>query len=85
MTSPREPRDDRGPVRPDSILYDVMLARPEAERVLLEEFGLPCYRCEVSLKETVAQGARLYGLDPERVVARLNACPLWPEEAPPGE
>lgn len=74
---------DRGPVRPDSLIYDVMLARPEAERVLQEEFGLPCHRCEVSLKETVAQGARLYGLDPAQVVARLNECPVWAEEPPP--
>lgn len=75
---PPERVPDRGPVRRDSLIYDVMLARPEAERVLFEELGLPCYRCEVSLVETVEQGARLYGLDPERVVARLNECPLWP-------
>jgi hybrid cluster-associated redox disulfide protein len=68
---------DRGPVRRESVIARVMQARPEAERVLYEEFGLPCYRCEVSLTETVGDGARLYGLDPEAVVARLNACSLW--------
>ena len=73
---------DLGPVRPDSIIFRVMLARPEAERVLYEEFGLPCYDCEVSLTETVEQGARLYGLDPEVVIERLAACPLRP---PPPE
>ena len=53
-----------------------MLARPDAERVLQEEFGLPCYRCPVSFVETVAEGARLYRLDPQALVDRLNQCPL---------
>lgn len=68
---------DRGPVRRDSIIARVMQGRPQAEQVLYEEFGLPCYRCEVSLTETVGEGALLYGLDPDAVVARLNDCPLW--------
>lgn len=73
-----EPSPDPGPVGPDSLIAQVMLARPDAERVLYEEFGLPCYRCVISLKESVAEGARLYGLDPARVVARLNECPPRP-------
>ena len=73
---------DRGPVRRDSIIARVMQGRPDAEQVLYEEFGLPCYRCDVSLTETVGDGALLYGLDPDVVVARLNACPLW---QPPGD
>lgn len=82
-TPPPDPPADPGPVRGDSLIYDVMAARPDAERVLFEEFGLPCYRCEVSLRETVEDGARLYGLDPARVVERLNACPPLPAPAPP--
>lgn len=73
-------RPDRGPVRRESIIASVMMARPDVERVLYEEFGLPCYCCEVMFTETIEEGARNYGLDPDVVVARLDACPLWPEE-----
>lgn len=72
---------ERGPVGPDTLLAAVMLGRPDAERVLQEEFGLPCYRCPVSFVETVAQGARLHSMDPEALVERLNACPVPGDEA----
>ena len=32
---------DRGPVRRDTLLDDVCVTRPDAERVLFEEFKLP--------------------------------------------
>lgn len=73
---------DRGPVRRDSILARVILARPDAGRVLYEEFKLPCVECAAVWSETVEFGVCLTGLDPDRVVARLNECPLGPEEAP---
>jgi hypothetical protein len=73
---------DRTPVTRDSIIFRVMLARPDSERVLFEEFKLPCYTCEVSYTESVGDGARIYGLDPDLVVARLNQCPLAPEDVP---
>lgn len=67
---------DRGPVRRDSLIADVIDARPDAARVLFEEFKLPCVTCEVSLHETLEAGVSYTGLDPEVVVARLNRCPL---------
>jgi hybrid cluster-associated redox disulfide protein len=74
----REP--ERGPVRRDTLLDDVCLTRPDAERVLFEEFKLPCYDCEVRMFETVEQACSYYGLDPDAMVARLNQLELGPEE-----
>jgi len=74
-------KPERGPVQPDTLLAAVMLGRPQAEQVLQEEFGLPCFRCPVSFVETVSAGARLHGLDPQALVDRLNRCPLAEEAA----
>ena len=69
---------DRGPVRPDSLIADVIDARPDAARVLFEEFNLPCVNCEVSLHETIEVGVAYTGLDPKVVARRLNRCALGP-------
>jgi hypothetical protein len=62
-------------VRRDSIIAQVLDARPDAARVLFEEFNLPCVTCEVAFYETLAEGVSYTGLDPDVVVARLNRCP----------
>ena len=72
-------KPDRGPVRRDTLMDDVLETRPDARRVLWEEFQLPCYDCEVALYETVEQGCSYRGIDPDVMVARLNACALGPE------
>ena len=57
------------------------LYRPDAARVLYEEFGLPCYDCEVAFHESTGQGLSYHrGLDLTVVLARLNALP---RAAPP--
>lgn len=73
----REP--DRGPVRGDTLLDDVCMTRPDAERVLFEDFKLPCYDCEVRFYESVAQACSYYSIDVEVMLKRLNELPLGPE------
>ncbi len=68
------------PVRPDSVIGDVLWERPDARRVLFEQFRLPCYRCECRYSETLAQGTSYCGVDLDAVVARLNQCP--PRDTP---
>lgn len=68
-------------MRRDSLIDDVLETRPDAARVLFEEFKLPCYDCEVALHETIEQGCSYYDLDPDVLVARLNQCPLGPPPA----
>lgn len=60
-------------------IHVVLDSRPDAGRVLREEFGLPCEECVVAEVETLEEGARYYGLDVEKLVRRLNEC----KQAPP--
>ena len=76
---------DRGPVERGSIIARVILGRPDAERVLYEEFGLPCYDCPAVWTETIETGMCLTGIDPDVVVARLEQCPLGPEQSKQSE
>ena len=68
------------PVRPDSLIGNVLWERPDGRRVLFEQFGLPCYRCECRYGETLAQGMSYCGTNLDAVVERLNQCP--PRETP---
>lgn len=83
MGDPFDVEPDRGPVRRDSNLARVLLARPDAVRVMHEEFQRPCWDCEVAFFETIEESARYTGLDPDLLVARLEACPLGPAPEPP--
>ena len=51
---------------------DALDADPRVKDVLLE-FGLPCFRCVVSEHESIAEGCVPLALDPDGIVARLNA------------
>ena len=69
-----DPEPDR--VRPDSLIDDILLARPDAARVLYEEFDLPCWDCDVRFTETLETGVSYTGLDPGVVAERLSQCPV---------
>jgi hybrid cluster-associated redox disulfide protein len=75
-----ERKGSPGPVTRKTVIADVLDTRPLAGRVLREAFQLPCEECVVAERETIEEGARYYGLDPDAIVARLNQCPLAPEE-----
>lgn len=57
--------------RGDMLLGEVVDAHPSASDVLLS-FGLPCFKCVVADTETLAEGARAYGLDPARIIEKLD-------------
>ncbi len=59
------------------------LYRPDAARILHEEFGLPCYDCEVAFHEAFKQGLSYRQLDPTVVLARLNTLPRATERGVP--
>lgn len=53
-------------------IADLLALHPDAAQVL-RSFGLPCDECIVASEETLEEGARRKGLDPEEVLARLRA------------
>ena len=60
-------------VGPQTLIADVLARRPQAARVLLEEFDLPCYRCPGRFVEGLAEGISYRGLKAEDVLARIAA------------
>lgn len=60
-------------VGPQTLIADVLARRPQAARVLLEEFDLPCYRCPGRFVEGLAEGISYRGLEAEAVLARIDA------------
>ncbi len=59
-------------------IADLLDSHPGAAEVLLS-FGLPCHECVVAPRQTLEEGARLNGLDPEAILEKLRALP------PPGK
>ena len=46
--------------------------KPEMGRVLKEKFGLGCVGCGGAEHETLVQGARAHGLDPDEFIEELR-------------
>lgn len=53
-------------------MVDILRLHPETQ-ALLAEYGLHCAECSGAKHESLRQGAINHGLDPEELLARLNA------------
>jgi len=53
-------------------IADCVEQYPETVEVF-QRHGLSCFGCAVSRLENIEQGARLHGIDPDTLVAELNA------------
>jgi hybrid cluster-associated redox disulfide protein len=65
-------------VTKDTIIEDVLKSHPKAIMVLMKH-NLGCIACMGATQESIEQGARMHGLDPEPIVKELNE--LFGEEA----
>lgn len=52
-----------------------ILERHEGAAGVLLSFDLPCHECVVSTEETLEEGARLTGKDPDAIIEKLRALP----------
>jgi hybrid cluster-associated redox disulfide protein len=57
---------------PDMLIFDALGLHERAADVL-KSFGLPCTDCAVAEVETIEEGARSKGIDPDKVLEKLNA------------
>ena len=55
----------------DTIIEDVLKAHPDAIAVLMK-YNLGCVACMGATQESLEQGARMHGIDPEPLVKELN-------------
>lgn len=72
MAAKKSPKKEQGPVTADMIIADVVRAFPETIETFFD-YGVHCVGCGAAGFETIGQGVAGHGIDPEEVVAALNA------------
>jgi len=50
---------------------EIMKKKPEAVEVLMKE-GMHCVGCHMAMFETLEQGAVMHGIDPDKLVKKIN-------------
>jgi len=56
----------------DSIIGEVIKTIPGADKVIEKYFGNGCFTCPGINMETIAFGATMHNIDPEKIVAELK-------------
>ena len=59
----------------DTIIGDVLKAKPQAEKVIEKYFGQGCFTCPGIRMESISFGAMMHGKDPELIVKEINDLP----------
>lgn len=59
-------------VTTDSVIGDVIKTVPGAEKVIEKYFGTGCFTCPGINMETIAFGATMHNMDPEKVVDEIK-------------
>ncbi len=62
-----------GPIRPETLVGDVLREYPALRDKIRELFGAECLQCRSNQKETITYTAWHKGLDPRQVARELNA------------
>lgn len=57
----------------DSVIGDVIKENPAAMKVIEKYFSGGCFTCPGIKMETIAFGAMMHNIDPNKVVAEINA------------
>ncbi len=52
-------------------LFTEILEQPDLIEILLEE-GMHCIGCPMATEETIEQGAVAHGMDPDKLIKKLN-------------
>jgi len=59
-------------VTKDSVIGDVIEAVPGADKVIEKYFGSGCFTCPGIKMESIAFGAMMHNIDPEKIVGEIN-------------
>ena len=60
-------------VTKDSVIGDVIRNVPGAEAVIRKYFGTGCFTCPGINMESIAFGATMHNLDPEKILSEINS------------
>jgi hybrid cluster-associated redox disulfide protein len=66
----------------DTVIEEVLKSHPDAIQVFMK-YNLGCIACMGATQESIEQGARMHGIDPEPIVKELNE--LFSKETPEAE
>ncbi len=64
--------DTKTDITKDSIIGDVIKAVPGADKVIEKYFGTGCFTCPGINMETIAFGATMHNMDPEKIVIEMK-------------
>ncbi|MCH7850341.1 MAG: DUF1858 domain-containing protein [Nanoarchaeota archaeon] len=67
-----KPRSDTEQITKDSTIAELIDKDPGFAKKLTSQ-GLGCAGCPMSQFETIEQGARTHGMDPEELIKQLNS------------
>ena len=59
-------------VNKDTVIGEIIKERPEATKVIEKYFGNGCFTCPGINVESIAFGAMMHNIDPEKVVKEIN-------------
>ncbi len=59
-------------VTKDSVIGDVIREVPGADKVIERFFGNGCFTCPGINMESIAFGATMHNMDPEKIVTEIN-------------
>lgn len=59
-------------VTKDSVIGDVIKTVPGAEEVIRKYFGTGCFTCPGINMESIAFGATMHNVDPEKIVTEIK-------------
>ncbi|MGM5487845.1 MAG: DUF1858 domain-containing protein [Nanobdellota archaeon] len=52
-------------------IRDVLSKKPEAASIL-QRFGMHCLGCMIASSETIEEGAKAHGIEPDELIKELN-------------
>lgn len=70
MTKPQEQKKV-GPITHNMIIYNIVAEYPETMEVFYD-YGIHCVGCGMSMYETIEQGAKVHGINPDDLIEDLN-------------
>jgi len=65
----------------DSVIGDVIKAVPGAKEVIQKYFGTGCFTCPGINMESIAFGAAMHNMDPEKIVEEIKGLDSDKKEA----
>ncbi len=68
-------------VTKDSVIGDVIKAVPGAKEVIQKYFGTGCFTCPGINMESIAFGAAMHNMDPEKIVEEIKGLDSDKKEA----